>query len=187
MDTDKLEKYSEEFVEATKGIKEAQESEAKFKKRRTFLSTELLPSLTDGMGKTMELKSGSTLVRGMKYKGFFPSIGHETRKVAIDYFISKGYGPDLDGKLTLEFDGDERCLILKLLNFLIDLSKDSDYLSTHDAADLSPLLRSFYMAEQVQFARLNSRLGDLYENEEDFDPQLFGFQAVETINVKKGK
>ena len=187
MDINELERVSKQVIEVTEGIKAAKESETKLKKTKEFLTTQVLPSLLEGLGKRTDLESGVTLSKGMKYKGYLPSIGSDIRDSALDYFIDKGYGADLDGKLILEFDGDERDEVVRLLKFLIDISKDSDYLNSHDVVDLSPLLRSFYMAESVHYARLNSRLGDLYESQDDFDPQLFGFNAVETVNVKKGK
>lgn len=186
MDTKKLKTIGEQVIDNTAGIKEANEKVESLKKENIFLTTKVIPSL---LGETddITIKGGIRFKRGQEYVGFIPSVGNENREKAIDYFISKGYGADLDGTLVLEFDGDERDLILKLLNFIIDISKDIDYLEKHDVVNLVPLLKSFYMAEKVHYKRLNSRLGDLYETQEDFDPELFHFTVTEKIKVKKGK
>lgn len=183
MNLKEINKIGQKVKDATAKIKECKEGEEKAKKEKEFLTTQVLPSMLEGMGKKMDLEDYS-FTKSKKYKGFLPSIGSDIRNEAIDYFISKGYGADLDGKLSLEFDGDERDDVLRILKFLVDLSDDTQYLEKHGIDDLSVLLRSFYIAESVHYARLNSRLGDLYESQEDFKPELFGFQVTDLINVK---
>lgn len=183
LDFKEVSKIAKKVKAATAKIKECKEGEEKAKKEKDFLTTQVLPNMLEGMGKKMDLEDYS-FTKSKTYKGFLPSLGSDIRDKAIDYFISKGYGADLDGKLSLEFDGDERDDVLRILKFLVDLSNDTQYLEKHGVDDLSVLLRSFYIAESVHYARLNSRLGDLYESQEDFEPKLFGFQVTDLINVK---